>query len=230
MTTRIQDNLMKGIFFMILFTILLLQSLLTNAQSRRAQETYRGFYASFATVSQTVSSNIAKIDQNNLLQTGGKVGVVYGNSAIRSKLGLLGYYSSSANTPGEIDLYVSNLSINVYPLSWITKKDLMIEPYITGGLDYNQYKFYGFYFNREPGVTNYSQMNAPYLGKIKQVNATAGLGIEVKLRDRFDFVHLFSELKYGYNLSTKTTDSALSGTNISGQSQFVFGISFGAHR
>lgn len=229
MTTRIQDNLMKGIFFVILFTILFLQSLITNAQSRRGQDTYRGFYASFASVSQTVSSDIAKIDQNNLLQTGGKVGVVFGTDAIRSKLGLLGYYASSANTPGEIDLYVTDLSINVYPLALITKKDLMVEPYITGGLEYDRYKFYGFYINGEPGITNYSQ-EAPYLGKIKQVNATAGLGIEVKLRDRFDFVHLFSEFKHAYNLSTETTHSAFEGTNISGQSQFIVGISFGAHR
>lgn len=232
MTTRVHDNLIKAIFLVILFTILLLQSLITTAQpvQRNPQKIYRGFLATFGTRSQTVSSNIAKIDQNSFLQAGGELGLLVGNNIVRSKVGLLGYYASSGNTAGSTDLYESNLSVNFYPLSWISKKTLIVEPYLTGGLDYDQYKFYGFYLNQEPGTTNYSQAEAPYLGKVKQVNATVGLGIEVKLKDRFDFVHLFSEFKYGHSLSTKTNDNAFSATTLNNQTQIVLGISFGACR
>ncbi|MEX1240829.1 MAG: hypothetical protein WEB30_13980 [Cyclobacteriaceae bacterium] len=230
MTTRVHENLLKGIFFLILFTILLLQSLITSAQpgQRDSQKTYKGFFASFGSQSQTVSSSIVKIDGTNLLQTGGQLGLVYGNNIVRAKLGLLGYYASSGNTAGTTDLYVSSLSVNFYPLSWISKKSLMIEPYLTGGVDYDQYKFYGFYLNQEPGTINYSQAEAPFLGKVKQVNATAGLGIEVKLKDRFDFVHLFSEFRYGRDLSTKTKNSAFSATTPGNQTHILIGISFGS--
>jgi hypothetical protein len=232
MTTRVHDNLIKAIFFVILFTILLLQSLMTNAQpgKRDQQKTYKGFLASFGTSSQMLSSTIAKIDKTNLLQTGGQLGLVVGNSVVRSKVGLLGYYTSAGNTAGTTDLYESNVSLNFFPLALISEKIMLVEPYLTGGLDYDQYKFYGYYLNQEPGNTNYSQAEAPYLGKIKQVNATVGLGIEVKLKDRYDFVHLFSEFRYGHALSTKTKNSAFSETTLNNQSQLVIGISFGAHR
>src|SRR5688572_11145238 len=110
MTTRAHDNLIKGIFFVMLFTILLLQTLITTAQprSRNSQKIYKGFVASFGTRSQTISSNISKIDQSNFFQTGGQVGLVFGNNIVRSKLGLLGYYVSSGNTKGNTDLYQSN--------------------------------------------------------------------------------------------------------------------------
>jgi hypothetical protein len=65
---------------------------------------------------------------------------------------------------------------------------------------------------------------------MKQVNATVGIGLELKLKDRFDFIHLFSEVKYGHNLSTKTNDSAFAGTSLNNQMQVVLGISFGANR
>ena len=232
MTTRLQDNLIKGIIIAILFTILLFQSFLSAAQSNqwRSPKSYKGFVASFGTRSATLNSSIAPLHETALIQHGGKVGLVAGNDIVRAKLGLLGYYTSGGNSAGTTDLYSSNIAVNLYPLSWITKSSGMIEPYITAGLDYDQHKFYGYYLNQEPGNTNYSQAEAPYLGKIKQVNATAGLGVEVKLRDDLDFVHLFTEFRYGHNLSTKTQDSAFSGTAVTGQTQLVLGISFGSRR
>jgi hypothetical protein len=56
----------------------------------------------------------------------------------------------------------------------------------------------------------------------------AGLGIEVKLKDRFDFVHLFSEFRYGHDLSTKTKNSAFSETGLGNQTHILIGISFGS--
>jgi hypothetical protein len=232
MTTRFRHNQIKGVFFIILFTILVFAANVTQAQSftRSSYKAYRGFVASFGTRSVNVSSNIAKINQTNLMATGGQAGVIFGNNTVRAKIGLLGYYSSAGNTAGTTDLYESNASVNFYPLSLITSNNYLIAPYFTGGVSFDRFKFFGFYINQEPGVTNYSQSEAPYLGKIKQVNATIGLGIEVKLKDKFDFIHLFSEVKYGHNLSNQALNNTIAGTSLNNQMQVVLGVSFGAIR
>lgn len=232
MITRYRHNQIKIVLFIILFTILALAAHVTQAQSFTgpSDKTYRGFVASFGTRSVNVSSNIARINQTNLMAAGGQAGVIFGNSTVRAKIGLLGYYSSTGNTAGTTDLYESNASVNFFPLSLITSNSYMIEPYLTGGVSFDRFKFFGFYINQEPGVTNHSQIEAPYIGKIKQVNATVGLGIEVKLRDKFDFIHLFSEVKYGHNLSSQALNNTLAGTSLNNQMQVILGVSFGAFR
>lgn len=231
MTARIQENAFKAIFIIVLFLVLIFKSITADAQMYgRSEKLYKGFVASFATRSALVSSNIQKIDQANVLQAGGKIGLVFGNSVVRSQIGLLGYYSSTGNIAGSMDLYQSNVAINFYPLAWILKRTLTVEPYITGAVDYDQLKFYGYYLNREPGQTNYSQADAPYLGKIKEVNATVGAGLEVKLKDDYDFIHLFSEVRMGHNLSRKTDHTDFAHTGVVSQMQVIVGISFGAHR
>lgn len=231
MATRIKENQFKAVVFIFLFTFLILQTLLSNAQSysRNEQDLYRGFVASFGTHIADVASDIEHINQSTLLQAGGQIGLVVGNHIVRSKVGLIGYYSSTGAT-ATTDLYESNISMNFYPLSCISRKALIVEPYITGGLNYDRYKFYGYYLNREPGETNYSQIEAPLLGKIKQANASMGVGLEVKLADRFNFIHLFSEYTYAYNLSTGTDDASFKSTTLGNRRQLIVGISFGAHR
>lgn len=230
MATRIKDNQLKALAFTILFIILMVHSLFTSAQPHLDQNSYRGFVANFGTRLGTVSSNIAKIDQRAMTLSGGQVGLVFGNSILRSKLGLLGYYSSTGKTAGTIDLYQSSGSFNFFPLALLTKRSLLVEPYLTGGVSYDQFKFYGYYLNREPGTTNYSQSEAPYLGKVKQISATAGVGIEVKLMDSFDFIHFFSEVSVQRNVSTKTKNAAFTNTHLIDQAHIVVGIVFGACR
>ena len=231
MTAKFHGKTQKGMFIIILFIVLIFQTLLAGAQAYRGQSEnlYRGFVTSFATRSADLSSSIGKLNQTSLTLAGGQVGLTLGNSVVRSKIGLFGYYSSTGNTAGTVDLYQSNWAANFYPLAMISRKSLIIEPYITGGLDYDQYKFYGYYINRESGEINYSQAEAPYLGKIKQINATVGAGIEVKLKDSYNFIHLFSEVRYGKNLSSKSTNATFSNTQIAGQMHVVVGITFGAH-
>lgn len=214
----------------ILFVALILQTLISNAQVRNTlHKPYKGFTVGFRTRSIELSSPIEAIHQSRLSQNGGQVGLIYGNSFVRARLGLLGYYSSTGKTQGTTDLYESNIEFNLYPLS-LTSRSFVVNPYMTGGLSYDQFKFYGYYLQQEPGQTNYSQTEAPYLGKVKQVNATVGAGIEVSLKNDYDFVHLFSEIRYGRPITTKTNDSAFAGTEIVNQSQVVVGVSFGARR
>lgn len=230
MTVRSIDNILRGIVLAMLSFILMLQSFAVGAQSYQTMHTYRGFTASLGMHSSDLSSNITELNQKTLQQVGGEVGLIGGTRVVRAKIGLLGYYSSAGSTAGSTDLYKSNAAVNFYPLAWIMKRSPMVEPYITGGLDYDQFKFYGFYVNREPGTTNYSLGEAPYLGKIKHVNATIGAGVELRLKDEYDFIHLFAEIRYGHNLSTKTNEAVFSGTMISSQTQGRVGITFGAFR
>lgn len=74
MTARIRHNQIKGILIIILFTVLTLKVLITQAQ------THKGFEASFGTRSISVSSDIEKINKTDLMETGGQVGLVYGNN------------------------------------------------------------------------------------------------------------------------------------------------------
>ncbi|HEX8038719.1 MAG TPA: hypothetical protein VF490_06190 [Chryseosolibacter sp.] len=228
MTVRIQENQLKALFFIILFIVLGIQALMAQPSQRGHAPVYRGFFTSFGTRAVNVSSDIAKIDGTNLMETGGQVGLIFGTRIVRSKIGLLGYYSSTGSTAGTTDLYASNVSANIYPLSMLSGRRFLIEPYLTGGVAYDRFKFFGYYVNREPGVVNYSRGEAPFLGKIKQINAMAGAGIEVKLRDDYSFIHLFSEVRFGRNLSAKATDVAFERTSLKDQMHVAVGISFGA--
>lgn len=209
--------------------IILLIVVFLGVQVVRAQ-TYKGFEASFGARSLAVSSDIVKINHTKLMETGGKVGMVYGNNIVKSRLILLGYYASGAKTPGTTSLYTTQAALNFYPMQMFTQKKFFIEPYVTAGAAYDQFKFFGYYVNQEPGVTNYSQAEAPYLGKIKQLNATASLGLEVKLKDDLDFIHLFTEIGYARNLSEKSDHATFAGTSLSNQLHASIGISFGAVR
>lgn len=224
MTTRLHLNSLKGILLIALFILLLIKSFGAQAQI------YKGFVAGFGTRNSTISSTIAQVDQANLVQAGGQIGLMFGNNVLRSKIGLLGYYSSTGAGAGTTDLYESNGAVNFYPLALIAKKGSLVEPYITGGVSYDQFKFFGYYINQEPGNLNYSQAEAPYLGKIKQLNATFGMGVEVKLTDNHNFIHLFGEARYGRNLSSKSDEAAFDRTNIVNQTHVTVGLTFGMAR
>lgn len=231
MIINFRENALKATFCLVLFVTLLLQVLLAEAQNngRSGHTSYRGLVASFGTKSALLSSDIAKIDQTNPMQAGGQVGLIFGTGVVRSKLGLLGYYSSTGNTPGTVDLYQSNAIMNFYPLSLMSGRSFLVEPYFLAGVDYDRYRFHGYYIDSDPGNVNYSQVEAPYVGKMVQVNATVGAGVEVKLWEGPSFIHLFSEVRQGRNLLTKSSTS-FSDTQLLKQMQVVIGISFGTRR
>lgn len=229
MTARIKINQFKAVLLGILFVALFLQTLVSTAQTN-SDRTYRGFFAGFGTRLGTVSSNIEKIHQTNIAMSGGQAGLTLGNRMVKSKVILLGYYSSTGKTAGTIDIYQSNASVNFYPLASLAGKNGIVQPYLSASVDYDQFKFYGYYLNREPGSINYSHAEAPYLGKIKQMNATAGIGVEVSLKDQYDFIHLFSEVRFGRNLSSKSKNTAFESTSVNNQMQINVGVSFGAFR
>lgn len=53
---------------------------------------------------------------------------------------------------------------------------------------------------------------------------------DLSSNDAYDFIHPFSEVRYGKNLSSKSSNLVFSNIQINSQTQLIVGISFGAHR
>ena len=223
MNSRMNDNLLKVVFFMLMCVMLLLQTFFAGAQ------TSKGLDVAFGWQRATIDSDIAQIDEKQLLQVGAAVGFHYGNNNLSSHLSA-GYYSSAQNCPGTLDRYALAARVKVFPLSWLTDKSHTINPYITTGVSYDHLRFYGFYISREPGITNWSQAEAPYLGSINQVNAGLGAGLSVAIFPELDFIRLYSEVWYRKNLSSQGSDQAFNNTALKNQMQISLGLSVGAVR
>lgn len=227
MSTRMTENMIKALFFIVVFTVLLLQSVFTNAQTVRNSD-YKGFDVRFGTRSFKIESNVEQLNQSTIVQTGGHAGVLYGNHIVRANAGA-GYYTSDAAVAGTLDQYEVIASANFYPLAALLGRSSKIEPYLTAGLAYNMFKFYGYYINSEPGTINHSQGEAPYLGSISQVNRYVGAGLEFTILDRVDFVHVFTEMRYGHNVSANSRDQSFQNTSIKNQLHMSVGLNFGVH-
>ena len=217
------DNLLKAVFFIVICVVLLLQSFLADAQTRK------GFDVSLGSQHSAISSDIEAINEKQLLQMGGSIGFLYGNQKIASHL-TAGYFSSAGNCPGTLDRYTVAARAKIFPLAWLSRKSRLVNPYITTGVSYDNSRFYGYYINREPGMTNWSQAEAPYLGGLNQVNAGVGGGFSFAILQQFEFIRLYSEVWYGNNLSTRSSDDAFNNTTLKNQMQINLGLTFGAVR
>jgi hypothetical protein len=227
MQERIEFNQFKGIVIATLFIILILKSGCSHAQSMIS---HIGFQANFGTSIFDISSDIPELNAKKVTQSGGLLGVVAGNETVRARIGLLGYYSSDNKIAGTVDLYKSNASINFYPLALFGKKSFRVQPYFTGAVAYDRYKFYGFYLNSDRSKVNFSKSEAPYLGTFKQVNSSLGGGIELKLLESSDFVHFFMETRFAHNLDNATNNARFDHTKASNKMQVLAGLSFGMIR
>lgn len=225
MTTRIKQKLLFIIFSLI---CLLVQSILVSAQAPHRKK-YKGFEVNFASRSFTVDSDIAKINGSTASHAGGMIGLVYGGEAFRATLGF-GYYSSVGKIAGTIDLFEAELATYFYPLGLLPRNGSRLQPYLTAGIAQNSFRMYGYYINKEPGVTNYSQAEAPYLGAIQQVNASAGAGVDFKLLDAYDFIHVFAEVTKRYAMAASSTEASFQHTTINNGLQIQAGLRFGANR
>ena len=118
----------------------------------------------------------------------------------------------------------------MYPLAWFNLTQSRLQPYLVGGMAYDQFRFYGFYLNREPGHTNYSVGEAPLLGKMTAITGSYGAGLDLRLKDEWDFVHVFVEYRQGRTMSASSASDAFADTRFDGRGQFLAGVSFGAFR
>lgn len=229
-STRIKENGIKALFILVLFAGLVLKSCMVTAQSFKPAK-YLGFEGTFGVRSFTLSSDIAQLDQLNVVQEGGNAGIVYGVAGLRGKLRLAGFYYSSAQTSRTINGFETEGLVNFYPLE-LGKytSGSKVQPYILGGATYNNIKFFGHYLNENDKPINYSDPREPKLGAISVVNLSVGAGMEWKLVDDYNFVHLFGELKYGIPVVQNASNAAFANTTVAKYMAVNVGVAFGMFR
>lgn len=217
---------------LVIAIVLFLQPVFVSAQTsvyRQDNYIYKGFEASFGTRSFLMNSGIEQLNGLPILQEGGQIGVIYGNSVVRTSIGVAGFFYSGSCVPHTINLFESDLGLNFYPLNIGLNESRTIEPYLTGGVIYNRLKFFGHYLDKDKSV-NYSSSIEPFLGTTHQMLASAGAGVEMTLREEYDFLQLFAEAKYGVPIVQGTKYDAFKDTSVTNQILISIGVRFGARR
>jgi hypothetical protein len=223
---RIEYNSAKGIFFLILFTVLMIKSCAVQAQ----QTLYKGIATNFGVRSYTLTSDIPELNNLKVVQEGGNAGFIIGNDIIQARIHGLGYYYSSASTPRTVNtIEVEGLG-NFYPVSAINRNyQGRFNPYVMGGVSQGFMKFHGNYLNNENVPVNYSSGSEPLLGKMSATVATMGMGLEYRMHFFGTFVHLFTEARFGKPVMIKA-DDVFSNTTLSNRTSVSVGVSFGCIR
>jgi len=214
----------------IAFIFVVACSSIAEAQNHKLfHQHYMGLYASFGRRSFDMKSNYPQIDKSTVSLDGGQAGVIFGNRIARAEIGLLEYYSSVSNIVGTIDQHSNHAAIRFYPAGLLTKKRLRVEPYLNAGITYNRYKFYGHYISSTGSPVNYSAPD-PFLGGIAQTNTSMGLGFEFNILDEYDFVHLFTELKWGKPAAKQTGSPEFTDMHLGRKTTINIGFTFGLNR
>lgn len=194
---------------------------LSVVASHAQSQFVKGFEGSFGIRSASVGLPNSLPERTQL--SGGRIGMVLGNDAVRLNVGIFGYYEATRGVTGTTSLYESSLKVSVYPLS---EKDCFVQPYFTTGLSYDRFHF-GGYLEGEPGTINYSRTTLPHLGKVKEVNTLAGVGLEFNVLNDDNFVRFFTEVNVGHNVSSNGT-GAFSGAQSGRSIVATMGVRFGA--
>ncbi len=219
----------SGIAQSVLVLCIILFFHVANAQSSYIDQRYHfGLTASFGGRVNKISSNYAAIDKMNLVEEGGSLGLLWGSRSIETKV-TLGFYYSASCVPHTTDLIEMEASANFSPLSLITKKFHLFEPYIIGGFSRNLYKMYGYYAAKQELPTNGSVDLEPHLGNINVFLVSIGTGVAVNLYDSYDFVKLFADVKYSSPVMTGKS-TVFNDTHFSDQLSINLGVSFGVNR
>jgi hypothetical protein len=234
---RLQESAIKVLIVLLVVSFNLVQSCTVQAQSinERTRQSahrsevnrnkyYRGIGVSFGSRSFKSVSMYSAIDKKIVSVQGGQLNVTLGNEHLRTDIGLIGYYSSSASVAGSIDYYTNHISTKFYPSYLFTNSHPRFEPYFTTGIAYYRYKFYGHYAAEDVNKINYSAP-APYLGTVRQMAAAIGVGLEFKIIDKHNFVHLFTEVKWSKSLASGST--TFDNTHLSGNTIVNIGLAFG---
>ena len=225
----LNSKTITGTLVLVLFIVVQITSV--KAQGlRNSNYRYIGFEANFGVKTSKLSSDLAPINKMNLVEEGGSIGLVMGNQLVKGRMQVAGFYYSNSSVKHTVNIVESSLVLNVYPLKFINKSRQAINPYVSGGVDYSTMKFFGFYNETEANKkVNYSSSSAPFLGKVSSTQGTVGAGVEWRLPQMHDFVHLFAEARYSWAV-TQDADELFKNTTISSSTSINVGVSFGILR
>ena len=129
----LNSEAIKGTLALVLFIVVQISSV--NAQGlRNSNYRYVGFEANFGVKSSKLSSDLAALNNMNLVEEGGSVGLVMGNQLVKGRMQVAGFYYSNSTVKHTVNLVESSLGLNVYPLKFINKSRQAINPYVSGGV------------------------------------------------------------------------------------------------
>jgi hypothetical protein len=222
---RIIERADNALIILILLIVMGAYSCAVKAQSFKPIK-YFGFEASFGTRSFDVKSNISAINQMRAGHEGGSLGVVFGNDVLKARIRGAGFYYSNANTPHTQEVVEAGTSLNFYPLQLLNSKQTRLRPYLIAGGSLTKVRFYGKYLSDQISSKAYE----PFLGKVSQIMATGGVGIEYQLASDFDFIHIFMEAVGGSPIQSNASSDAFSQTSIKRFTAISLGVSFGRKR
>lgn len=206
--------------------IVCLNATLAQAQGlKNSQYRYVGFEASFGVKATKLTSDVAAINNMNVMEEGGSIGFVMGNQIVKTRLQAAGFYYSNSSVKQTVNMVESALMVNFYPLKMINKSRQAINPYVSGSVDHTTMKFFGYY-NKPDAKINYSNSSAPYIGKIVTTRGSFGGGIEWRLPQMHDFVHIFAEARYAWGVS-QDGDDFFKNTTVANSTSVNIGVSFG---
>ena len=209
-----------------LFTILIV--LLANPCAYSQYKEYIGIEGGFGARSFTTNSNIPQIDQLTTIKAGGSLGIVYGTPIFKFPV-VIGLYFQSVEEKQTIDLFTVQTGVNLSILPFLGIKKSPVNIYTLANLEYQGFTFRGTYSDLPSKQRSNGFYSHPLMGRKKMLNANLGVGIEIKLRDDFAFVHLFMEAKKSYHLSSRST-SAFNNTTITNGLALNIGIRVGTVR
>jgi hypothetical protein len=225
-TLRNSNNSFKTILIVTLLAFAGLGSVKAQ-EFRNSQYRYFGLEANFGMKTSALESDVEAINNMSLAEEGGSIGLVLGNQAVKGRMQVAGFYYSNSSVKHTVNMVESALQLNVYPLKFINKSRQALNPYVSGGVDYSTLKFFGYYNNPEGAKKiNYSSSSAPFIGKIASTRGTVGAGIEWRLAQVSDFVHLFAEAKYSFAMA-QDADEFFKNTKVSNSTSINIGVSFG---
>jgi hypothetical protein len=208
----------------IVVTSLSAQSHFKNFKSQKNTVIYKGFDVSFGGTVTSITSDISKLHKLSLTTEGGSAGFIFGTEAVRttSKVGF--YYSSSA-VPQTVDQLTFTQAVNFYPIAMLKRDMSRCEFYLIAGGDYHLFKFAGNYLSssdpKQVGIAD------KYIGKVSQLAVNAGFGIEYKIFDNTNFMHIYGQVRHSAPLATNSKSEAFQNTTLSNQMLISVGIRYG---
>lgn len=166
---------------------------------------YIGMEAGFGSRSFTIESNIPQLDQLTTVKGGGSFGFIYGTPVFKFPVSV-GLYFMSVQEKRTIDLITFHTGVNMSLLQLLGVKNTRVDVYTLTGIDFENFTFMGTYLELPEDMPRRTILGEPLLGSKSILNADAGVGIEIRLMDDFQFVHLFIETKKIFPLTTNATE------------------------
>jgi len=219
-------SLLNSLLIAALMILVISSSFAQNTKYKSQNNIYVGIEGSFGARSFTTESNIPQLNNLTTVKAGGSIGLIVGTPVVKFPVSIGLYYQALQETR-TIDLFTAQSGINVSLLRLLGVKKSPVDIYTLANVDFQSFTFMGTYVDLAEGQSRKEILGEQLLGRKSMVNGNVGLGIEVHLRDDFNFIHLFAETSKSYSLMSNATD-LFNNTNITNNMAVNIGIRVGA--